>query len=381
MIKLLHSKYYLLMNDTQSAFKLWINKGLLERMAESISTVYADFDRQKLIHLAPKLDSLELKDRVRRVRDELRCLLPQKYRTALKILIMSLDAGNLKGFDLWPYTEFIQTYGIEDLDASLPALKKITPLFTSEFAIRPFIRKYPEQALSFLKSCAKDSNVHVRRWASEGSRARLPWGEKLEILIQNPTLTLEILETLKHDPDLYVRKSVSNHLNDLAKDHADWVIEVLSRWKLNCKPAHAKKINWIIYRSLRNLIKKGHPKAMNLIGVNCNAKVKVTPVQLNKKFFRLNDTIEFNFAICSIAKKQQKIIIDYIIHHVKANKETTPKIFKLKNILLEPNQKISILKKHSLKKITTRKYYPGVHLLEIQVNGKVLMWAEWTLSL
>ena len=101
---------------------------------------------------------------------------------------------------------------------------------------------------------------------------------------------------------------------------------------------------------------------------------------MNQKIFHLNDVIEFNFELRSTAKMQQKIVVDYVVHHVKANKETTPKVFKLKKLVLEPNQQVSIFKKHPLKLITTRKYYSGSHLLEIQVNGKILASTKWTLK-
>ncbi len=366
--------------DSPKAFKLWINKSLLERMAEAINSVYKDFDRKQFVRLASQLAPLELKDRVRRVRDELRDQLPQKYSTALGILIKSLEGGTLKSFDLWPYTEFIQTYGLNDLDISLAALKKITPLFTSEFAIRPFIRHYPQECLKYLLVCANDSDAHIRRWASEGTRPRLPWGEKLEIFIKNPSQTLAILETLKHDPELYVRKSVSNHLNDIAKDHPDLVIRTLSKWQAEENPTHSSKIEWITHRSLRNLIKAGHPQALKLIGANHHVKIKVSKLTLNKKYFRMNDILEFNFELLLTSNKPQKIVIDYVIHHVKANKETTPKVFKLKTQTLAPHQRISISKKHTLKPITTRKYYSGGHLLEIQINGKIFSQAKWSLK-
>lgn len=94
----------------------------------------------------------------------------------------------------------------------------------------------------------------------------------------------------------------------------------------------------------------------------------------------MGERLEFNFKIKSTSKKSQKLVIDYILHFVKANKKTAPKVFKLKTLNLAGNEEVVITKNHHLKKITTRVYYTGSHALEIQVNGKVLQRVKWNLT-
>jgi 3-methyladenine DNA glycosylase AlkC len=367
--------------SSESAFKHFFDLKLLQRIAKAIASIDKDFDEARFLKLMQELNPLEMKPRVRKIRDELKHQLPKSYPAALQILMKAAAGGKLSSFDLWPFAEFIQTYGLEDLKLSLDALQKITVLFTAEFAVRPFLIKYPKETLRYLEKCARDPDEHLRRWASEGTRPRLPWGERLQDFIRDPSQALPILEILKFDDALYVRKSVSNHLNDIAKDHPGLVIKILSKWKKEAGETHAKKVEWIIHRSLRTLIKNGHPEALKLIGVSTDAKVKLSGFKLNAKAFKLGARMEFEFKLESLAKKPQKLVIDYIIHFVKSNQSKSPKVFKLKSVMLPGEETVTIGKSHHLKKVTTRVYYPGAHWLEIQVNGKIVKRAHFDLTL
>lgn len=366
--------------ENQNAFKLRINKDVLTCIAKEISGVFPDFDQKKFVSIAPELDPLELKTRVLLVRDQLRALLPLDYLRAIKILVASTKNAKLQGFTLWPYTEFIQTFGLEHREASLQALAKLTELFTGEFAVRPFLAKDTAATLAFLKKAARSKNIHHRRWASEGSRPRLPWGARLDVFIEEPKRTMEILELLKNDDELYIRKSVANHLNDISKDHPALVVSTLKKWKAETSEKNRTKIAWIVRHALRTLIKKGDAGALAVVGVSNKAQVKVSKLNLEKSKFKIGDSIKFGFQLESLAKRNQRMVVDYIVHFMKANGQTTPKVFKLKSFELPAGQMLTIDKRHSLKKITTRRYYPGKHALEIQVNGVVHVRAEWSLA-
>lgn len=349
-------------------------------MAEALQQSFPDFNKKEFTRVHQELEALELKPRVLLIRDRLYSHLPKDYKTSLNILLESLKTKSLSGFDLWPYTEYIQTYGLDHPELSLKALRQITSLFTGEFAVRPFLKKHPQQTLAFLEDCSRSKNLHVRRWASEGSRPRLPWGERLHEFVADPSPTLVILENLKHDPELYVRKSVANHLNDIAKDHPEVVTGVLKKWQQEAPAEQQKNVDWILRHALRTLIKQGHPKALSLIGAATDVKIKVADLKLGKNKLRMNQKLEFSFQIQSQSKKPQKLVVDYIIHHFKANQETSAKVFKLKSLTLAAGDKVEIKKNHSLKPITTRRYYSGTHILEIQVNGRVYARSEWQLK-
>lgn len=364
----------------ESALKHYFGKSLLLRMTKSLIVIYPSFDSEAFINLMPRFDTLEMKDRVRLIRSELRRQLPTNYPDALAVLLKSVRSGDLGSFDLWPYTDFIQTYGLDHLEISLEALKEMTPHFTSEWAIRPFLKFYQKKTLSYLKKCARDNNTSVRRWASEGTRPRLPWGERLHEFIKKPSSTVPILEVLKWDSELFVRKSVANHLNDISKDHPLFVIELLQKWKTATKLKDVDKTNWIIRHALRNLIKAGHTKALALIDVKKNAKLKITHFRTSQTKIKMGERLHFEFEVTSLSKNSQKLVVDYIIHFVKSNGHRSPKVFKMKTFELPPKAHLTLSKKHHFKKITTRAYYSGSHCLEIQINGIVVESCEWTLT-
>jgi len=368
------------LEQNENAFKHAFNGMLLQQIAGSISRYFPPFNSAAFLAIELQLADREMKARVHLIRDALAAELPQNYPEALSILVSVLQDNQFRGFSVWPVAEFIQTYGLDYPDISLEALKIVTQCFTSEWAVRPFIKKYPQQTMTFLLDCAKSDNVDIRRWASEGTRPRVPWGEQLPAFIQDPSRTREILEVLKFDAELYVRKSVANHLNDITKDNPDYVIKLLNDWKQQATPAEIKNLTWVIKHALRSLIKAGHPQALSLIGVQFGADVELDEFTVKNSKIKLNQSLEFTTQLRSVSNQPQNIVIDYVLHFMKANNKTAPKVFKLRSFILQANDVVRIDKKHTVKKITTRQYYEGIQYIEIQVNGEVLDKAEWSLE-
>lgn len=367
--------------DNPDAFKHWFNEALVTRISNSLKKAYPAFNAKNFLKVVPKLAALEMKPRVHFIRDAMFAELPPDYLKALSILLKSAEVGNLKGFELWPYTEFIQHHGIKHVDESLEALYILTSKFTAEFAVRPFLIEQPKKTFARLKKWAADDNEHVRRWASEGSRPRLPWGMKLHASIVDPSAGLEILEKLKFDDSLYVRKSIANHLNDITKDHPDLVISTLLAWQKKVTAKDKAKLEWIQKQALRTLIKKGYKPALDVMGFGAKAEIKLGELKLNKKKFSEKDILVFELDLISKSAKPQVLAVDYIIHYQKANQKSSAKVFKLKVFELKPKEVFTLKKNHSLKPVTTRRHYAGLHRLEIQVNGKVLASADWHLAL
>lgn len=368
-------------NQNENAFKHAFNPALLQEMASAVARHYPPFNTRAFLDKNAQLDKLEMKARVRVIRDALAAELPQEYPKALAVIVSVLKENKLRGFAVWPFAEFIQVYGLEHRERSLDALKVVTTCFTSEWAVRPFIKNNPAETMRFLLQCAQDDNVDIRRWASEGTRPRVPWGEKLHMFITDPSGTRGILEALKFDPELFVRKSVANHLNDITKDHPDYVIELLQSWQQQARNDDVKKVAWITRHALRTLIKNGHPDALALIGVQHGADVALDTFALKEKQIQLGESLEFRVSLRSTSAAPQNIVVDYIIHFMKANNKTAPKVFKLRAFELPANGTVTIEKKHAVKKITTRQYYAGAQFIEIQVNGKVLGGVDWALGM
>ncbi|MFZ4715257.1 MAG: DNA alkylation repair protein [Bacteriovoracaceae bacterium] len=363
--------------ENDKAFKNLINQQVVNLISKEIKSVYPSFNETAFKKLSKDLIPLELKQRVLLITQELKIYLPGHYPEALKVLQKVMQRKNLSGFSLWPFSEYIGQFGLDHFDESMQGMYLLTQHFTSEFAIRPYLLKDPQRVLKFFSSWTNDKDTHIRRWLSEGSRPLLPWGAKIPLFVQDPSYTLPILEKLKFDEELYVRKSIANHLNDISKNHPDVVIATLAAWEKSSPESHRAKIEWIKRQALRTLIKKGHKNALKLMGVVGKAKTTMGKLKINQKSFKLNDKLNFEFDIFSTSRNQQKLVIDYQIHFVKANGGYGTKTFKLKTFDLEAKEKVIIKKTHSLKSITTMKYYPGLHHLCIQINGEVCAQISW----
>ncbi len=366
--------------ENPNAFKHQLNNDVVKKMAKAISVQTKKFDSAKFIQLHKDIHTLELKARVRLISDSLAKCLPANYPKALKIILATCQNPNLTGFEFWPYTEFIQTYGLEHFKISMDALSKLTVLFTAEFAVRPFFVEHEKETYAYLLNLTANKNVHLRRWASEGSRPLLPWGLKLQNAVKNPKSGLQILEKLKFDQELYVRKSVANHLNDISKSHPDLVVETLNSWFRTSPKQHKESILWIQHQALRSLIKKGYTPALKSIGYGETPKILIPHISLNQATFKIGETLHFKFSVQSKSLKTQNLVIDYSVHFKKNNGRNSEKVFKLKKISLKPKENINIEKKHSLRQITTRVFYAGEHFIEIQINGKKWIKKSWALT-
>jgi len=358
--------------ESESALKNLINENVIKKIAKDILKHYPSFDVKKFNALSAQINTLELKARVRLLAAELKELLPPDYSKALKILVKVMNEDHLSGFELWPFSEFIGQFGLDHFDESMEAMYVLTQRFTSEFAIRSFFIRDHKKVLDVFEKWARDKNVHVRRLVSEGSRPLLPWGERLILFVKDPMHTVPLLEILKNDDEIYVRKSVANHLNDISKHHPLLVIKLLRRWEMDCEGIHQDKITWIKRHALRTLIKKGHPEAMTFMGVDIKPKIKLQRFSLKQKKLTMGDKFSFNLVIESTSPRKQKLLIDYVIHFMKSNKTHGHKVFKLTAIEIEGKENIKIEKIHHLKKITTMKFYSGIQYLSIQINGEIL---------
>jgi 3-methyladenine DNA glycosylase AlkC len=254
------------------------------------------------------------------------------------------------------------------------AIEEVTKLVSAEFAIRPFIVRYPEKTMKQMLAWSTHENANVRRLASEGCRPRLPWAIGLPGFKKDPTLILPILENLKEDSSEYVRRSVANNLNDIAKDHPDLVLGIAKRW-------HGKNAltDWIIKHGCRTLLKKGHENALNLHGFKPNSKAKIKNFELPKKKIKIGEHLNFNFTFINLEKKPANFRLEYAIDYITASGKTSRKVFKLTENKFLPGKPIAIYKKQSFRDFTTRKHTKGKHNVMILANGKKLASAEFIL--
>jgi 3-methyladenine DNA glycosylase AlkC len=348
----------------------------LGRIAVSLTKVKTGFPRHAFIASALSgLEPLELKARVRHIIGALHRHLPDDFNVAADILIKLKHSHNLHGFDAWPLIDYVGEHGLGHPEKALATLKELTPLFSAEFAIRPFIIQHFGLTFQTLEKWCSDPDEHVRRLVSEGSRPRLPWGQRLPQFIKDPIPVFQLLEKLKDDPSEYVRRSVANNLNDIAKDHPETVIALCRRWQDHPTAGKTR----IIRHATRSLVKAGHPEVFVLLGYTENPKLDFQSLEVSPKEIVLGGTLEFKIQLQSTNAKPQTIVIDYAIHHIKANGKTSPKVFKFQTLEIGPGETAVLAKRHPIKPITTRKYYPGEHAIEILINGKAMARAAFSL--
>jgi 3-methyladenine DNA glycosylase AlkC len=344
------------------------NAVFFDTFTSAFQAAYPDFDRAGFlarIHDS-QWEARELKDRMRHISRRLGEFLPKDYRAALDIIRRAAPALDNFPFANIVFPDFVEVYGLDDWEASLSALELFTQQSSGEFAVRPFILKDPERMMAQMLAWAKHESHHVRRLASEGCRPRLPWAMALPQFKRDPSPILPILETLKQDESEYVRRSVANNLNDIAKDHPQVVIEVLQRWRSIDTP----EIRWIIERALRTLIKQGHVEALSLLGFSSTPAFALKNLIITPESIAMGGELSISFELESQSDTPQNLVIDYVVYHKKANGQLTPKVFKLTKLELNAGESVRIQKRHSFRPITTRRYYSGEHALEIQVNGQ-----------
>jgi len=304
---------------------------------------------------------LELKQRMRHIALNLKEFIPKSFHESINI--MKPAATQFGGFESMFFPDYVELYGLDDFDISIDAMEHFTKYSSSEFAVRPFIKKYPDKMMRQMSLWAESDNYHVRRLASEGCRPRLPWAMALPKFKKNPQPVLKILEKLKHDNEEYVRRSVANNLNDISKDNPDLVIKKANKWL-----GHSAETDWVVKHACRSLLKAGHKDVLTLFGFSC-----VDHIELNK--FKIdnavawNGELNFSFRLISKEKRLDKLRIEYAIYFVKSNKKQSKKVFKISEGNY-PEAEKEIFRSFSFKPISTRKYYPGKHELSIIVNGE-----------
>lgn len=344
-------------------------------LADLFVSVQPDFPKEEFGQkVTAEFPNLALKERIAHISTCLHAFLPSDYLEALALILQALpppldpnkNDDDFGDFILAPLSYFVAAYGCTAvyLVPSLHALRALTKRFSAEDAIRYFINAFPEETLTFLHDCATDQNYHVRRLASEGTRPKLPWSQKLLIPYHRP---LPILDTLFADKTRYVTRSVANHLNDISKLDPDLVIETLTRWQQSQQQVE-KEMDFITQHALRTLVKRGHPGALQYLGFGTRPDITITHFSTQTPRVEIGKTLEFSLTIQS--NRQQNLLIDYMMTFATEGNKAGQKVFKLKQAALNQGERLTIKKKHPMRLMTTRRLVPGEHKITLQVNGQ-----------
>ena len=259
-----------------SSLALLLDREAIECLTHNLGIVHPAFDAAGFQRDAHEgLGPLSILRRGEHLARALRRHLPPVYDDAIAILTRSLtpvlsrtEGLGLAVFFYLPHVSFITLYGLDPaenggrdpFETSMAAQYELTRRFSAEFSMRPFFIQWPERTLARLLEWTIDPDPHVRRLCSEGTRPRLPWAIRIPALLRDPRPVIPILEALRDDPEEYVRRSVANHLGDIAKDHPELAFEICERWVSGA----SEERKWLIRHAVRHPAKHGIAAALQL---------------------------------------------------------------------------------------------------------------------
>ncbi len=327
-----------------------------------------------------KLPELELKARITHISEVLAGHLPEDFGAAAKVIKAALPApldpmksdDDFGDFIFSPLGAYVASNGLDELGVALPLLREITKRFSVEFDIRHFLNAHPRVTMAALAEWAVDESYHVRRLASEGTRPVLPWGVKVGLSLGEP---IGLLDRLYYDRTRFVTRSVANHLNDITKKDPELVLRTLGRWREESKQV-AAELDWMERHALRTLVKKGHVGALERLGYRASPEVLVQ--------MRFSEAVEIGevgvLEVSIEAKRDERLMVDYVIEFVKANGARRAKVFKLKKLDVAAGERVDLTKNHKfLKGASTFTHFAGVQMIYMQINGQ--RFGEWEFEL
>lgn len=356
--------------------------------AYEIEFNHEKFEHQLLLlaaeHLTPDCkqsalwESLTLMQRLKSAARALQQVMPEAAGADVVLQTLQQDTS-LSGWLSLVCCEYVGIHQRLSIEQGLFYLQLMTEYFSAEFAIRHLILREPQQVVDSLSTWLSHKNHHVRRLISEGTRPRLPWGVRLAVFISHPEMLLPLLTALRDDPEEYVRRSVANHLNDIAKDHPQLVIEITRNWLSSHALQHLSQHQQVqrtrlLRHACRTLFKQGNREVLSLFGYGCANDINCE-LTLHNADVCWGGELAFELILKQPIEStlshacNRQYMIDYVIFHQKANGVLTPKVFKWLDRKHMCDQDQVFLKKHSFKAISTRRYYPGLHRIEIMING------------
>ena len=368
-----------------ASFKDIYNEHFFDRFTKDLKIVINDLDACKFISqiMDDKWEDREYKQRTVHITTVLKKFLPADYKEAIAKILELLDCvkhilPDLSKIDDTKFrlltleyglilANYIEQYGLNDFETSVKAIEKITQFTTCEFATRSFIVKYPDKMMAQMLLWSKHEHWGVRRLASEGCRPRLPWAMALPNLKKNPEPILPILENLKDDSARFVRLSVANNLNDMAKDNPAIVVSLAKKWY-----GKSAEVNWVIKHGCRTLLKQGNSEVLEIFGLDDVKNISIENLQILTPEVQVGDSLEFSFMLLNNNRKRTKVRLEYGLYYQKSNGTFSKKVCKISEKEYAGNSVTQIIRKHSFRVVTTRKFHPGLHQVAVIINGNEL---------
>jgi len=341
----------------------------LETLAGSVKNSLPEFKEKQFLAacLTDDWESLKLMERSDRIVYSLHEQFPVDFDQTADILRQI--GPSFTGLVAVCLPNYVAKYGLDNWQISMDLLQLLTRYSSAEFAIRPFLVKYPLETSQQMLLWSKSDNTDVRRLASEGMRPRLPWGIRLKQYVVDPAPVMEILQNLIFDKTEYVQKSVANNLNDISKDHPQLVIDFAKEYW-----GQQTSTDWVLTRGLRTLFKQGDPVVLKLLGYDPQAADELKKIQLKsvESEVSIGESSTLHYNITSKSNYNLSIYLGYRVHYVRQNKTDSYKDFFLKKTELRSNHSLTGDVKIKWRQLSTRKIYPGLHRIDLLVNAKMV---------
>ena len=322
--------------------------------------------------IAPRVDDLEIKDRIGVFAKGLHERLPGDYEESVAGIVDKLGPELAEGegyfnhaFHLWPISRFIEDYGLDHPELSLAATEALTRAFTGEWAVRPYLRHYPALTMERVEEWSRSPSHNVRRLSTEGIRPRLPWAPVHRPFLDDPAPIIPVLDRLYADTSLYVRTSVANNLNDIARSHPSLAVATAERWLAETP---SPEVTWVAERGLRGLIKQGDPAALAAVGFASTDNIQLVSASF-PPHVAVGEKAELTARVVNVSDAPRDILVDYRVHFLKKNDTRRPTIFRLGRLTLAPGEERDLTKRHPFTVTSTRVLYPGTHAISVVVNG------------
>lgn len=364
-------------------FKDLFDRALVEDLAARLSRVSRRFSAKAMLAACADLTPHEMSGRVGLIADAMKSGFgPTPTRELMAALVASLpppltsaDESTGQGHRLWPYGELIARHGLDDVDASFTAMVELTQRFTSEFAVRPFLAHDPDGLLDRMERLLEHPNVHVRRWLSEGTRTRLPWGRGVPALRTRQERRLRLLSALRHDAERYVQRSVANHLGDIYKDDLPAALSTTRAWLAE---GH-ESLAWICRHAARAPLKAGHPEVLALFG-HVPSGVLARSFTVSPSHVEVGATVTLAATLHHGGQTASTCRVDYALIRPSKTSKPSRKVFRWTDLELAPGASASLETRYAFVPRTIRPVHPGPHSFELILDGELAGTASLVVS-
>lgn len=369
------------MSEEKKLFKDLYSPAIVGAFGDALKVEIPALNKKKFLDQVFDKDwkDKELKQRMRHISVVLNRFLPAHFPNAAEILVNMVEHLRSAGIkentiEYMSLPDYVEVYGIEHFNASVKAIEKITQFTSCEFAVRPFILKYPDRMIKQMTAWGNHKSHKVRRLASEGCRPRLPWAMAIPALKKDPAPILPLLEKLKDDPHEWVRLSVANNLNDISKDNPELVLRLFKKWH-----SKSKETDWVLKHASRTLLKQGHTEILSLFGFEHDNTIELKDLVIQTPKVKMGAELVFNFTVKNKGKQSKMIRLEYGMYYKKANGSLSKKVFKISERVFQPGEIATITRRQSFRPITTRVYHTGNHKVSVIVNGVELATGDFEL--